>query len=468
MEEARKQMQEMPLDRKYSNDMKDAVRTGCQICGKVFKFVAMRGHTKKNHGLTIMAYREKYGKLVPLEEIYHRCGLCGHELILDSDNVMIHLKNSHNITHAHYNAQFMVTARGRPKVDENRSDKTGLHVTLKPAKQNLQMEIAKSNGENHNESQTIGKRQLENKLPEDISSKQQKKSLNLNMPVVNNDNVGNIVNENRTENLRAEDRSLSQMETEDGDSTDEEIEENALIDLMMADNHLTKDEEVDMQEQLKTKLAMEVELARKLAKRAEEVALEREKASQEKRWKGLEIDIALQEKRDRKLALQEQVSLKRKLAMEEAVEKEQNPFKEIAMEKETSGQLEPEIDSASNPITREGIDSDHPIKQQVQDGFSLPKNQNDLKETAQKKSTDTNPPTKDPPRDSIEIENDDSIRKHESASKTQSIEKDNAEPIATDLKQKVPGLNEMRSMTTKDLLNLFETTIQSWASEADD
>ena len=164
--------------------------------------------------------------------------------------------------------------------------------------------------------------------------------------------------------------------------------------------------------------------------------------------------------------MQEQVSLKRKLAMDEAVETEQNPFKEIAMEKETS-----EIDSASNPKTREDIDSDHPIKQQVQDGFSLPKNQNDLKETAQKKSTDTNPPTKDPPHDSmqpIEMENYDSIRKHESASKTQSIEKDNAEPIATDLKQKVPGLNEMRSMTTKDLLNLFETTIQSWTSEADD
>ena len=105
------------MAKKYSNNMKDAVCTSCQICGKVFKFVAMRGHTKKNHGLTIMAYRERYGKLVPLEEIFHKCGLCGHEMILDSDNVMIHLKNSHNITHANYNAEFMVTARGRPKVE---------------------------------------------------------------------------------------------------------------------------------------------------------------------------------------------------------------------------------------------------------------------------------------------------------------------------------------------------------------
>ena len=145
MEEVQKQIEAAPLARKYSNNMKDAVCTSCQICGKVFKFVAMRGHTKKSHGLTIMAYREKYGKLVALEEIFHKCGLCGHEMMLDSDNVMTHLKNSHSITHANYNAEFMVTAKGRPKVERGgvtdvvsiekpSNNEKGLHSTVISAK----------------------------------------------------------------------------------------------------------------------------------------------------------------------------------------------------------------------------------------------------------------------------------------------------------------------------------------------
>ena len=312
LEEVHKQQQmQAPLARKYSNDMKDAVCTICQICYKVFKFVAMRGHTKKNHGLTIMAYREKYGKLVPLEEIFHKCGLCGHEMILDSDNVMIHLKQSHNITHANYNAEFMVTARGRPKVErqgavpgvvsiENSSKETGLHKTIKSAKNILLTERAKADEKtnifDHDRSETQPKRKrpLESNLhTEDPSSKQLKISPHKSVLAVNKGTrvkdeqdkdlvVGSLENENRKREkiitMSEEGSVVSPTATsEDGNSNDEETEENALIDLMMADNHLTKDEEVDMQKELASKLAMEVKLARKQAsraKRSEEVALE--------------------------------------------------------------------------------------------------------------------------------------------------------------------------------------------------
>ena len=79
---------------------------------------------------------------------------------------------------------------------------------------------------------------------------------------------------------------------------------------------------------------------------------------------------------------------------------------------------------------------------------------------------------------SIERENIGSIQSKgkESTDQEEPIRKDSVEPVGGDRQEKVlklsesqrnvvPGLSEMRSMTTKDLLNLFEITIQSWESK---
>ena len=246
--EVQEYIQSEPVVRRYSNNMKDAAQTNCHICGKTFKFTAMRSHTKKNHGLTIMDYRGKYGQLVPLEEIYHKCGLCGYELLLDSDNVMIHLKNSHKITHANYNAEFMITARGRPSRVEEGSHVPGVENETGSLDSEATMMPAIAGKENENAHvEPIKKRKLVRDTDTDGCSSKQ--------PRISNENELTSSAPKRT--FESEEAPQPKQTKKDafpdkmfGDkdqgeslqspSDDDEIEENALLELMLADNPLTK------------------------------------------------------------------------------------------------------------------------------------------------------------------------------------------------------------------------------------
>ena len=76
---------------------------------------------------------------------------------------------------------------------------------------------------------------------------------------------------------------------------------------------------------------------------------------------------------------------------------------------------------------------------------------------------------------SIERDNIGSIQsiERENTGPAKPIRKDNADsgdlqekvPDLSTMKSVTPGLSEMRNMTTKDLLNLFEITIQSWGEQ---
>ena len=99
---------------RFSNDMKQAVRSKCKICGSIEKINNMRMHTKSKHGMVITEYKEKFNQhhYDLVEKILHRCGVCGEILLLDSDCIAVHLsskKATHDLTHAQYNAKFMVT-----------------------------------------------------------------------------------------------------------------------------------------------------------------------------------------------------------------------------------------------------------------------------------------------------------------------------------------------------------------------
>ena len=107
----------------FSNNMRDAVQTTCKICNNNYTLTAMRSHTRKLHNMTISKYKETYGQLEILKPIYHKCGLCSYEIILDSDLIMGHLRVKHSITHGNYNAQFMVTAKGNQSLNSKQKDK---------------------------------------------------------------------------------------------------------------------------------------------------------------------------------------------------------------------------------------------------------------------------------------------------------------------------------------------------------
>ena len=60
---------------RLSNDMKEAIKTRCLICEKIFIVNKMRVHVKVKHQITITEYKEKQllGAPYKLEEkVFHR------------------------------------------------------------------------------------------------------------------------------------------------------------------------------------------------------------------------------------------------------------------------------------------------------------------------------------------------------------------------------------------------------------
>jgi len=106
---------------KFSNSMKDAVKTECRICRQAVSLTTMRGHTKSAHKMSISDYKETHGnhRTQIIEKIFHKCGLCQQAILLDSDDIAHHLKKSHEITHKDYNSKYMTL-----KKDDKSANKT--------------------------------------------------------------------------------------------------------------------------------------------------------------------------------------------------------------------------------------------------------------------------------------------------------------------------------------------------------
>jgi len=125
---------------RFSNDMKLACKSKCKICGKIEKINNMRIHTKSKHGMVITEYKEKFNQhyFDLVEKILHKCGVCEELLLLDSDCIAHHLSNNkatHGLTHAQYNAKFIVTMNNNIKnVDRDKNVKvvnTSSNISLK-------------------------------------------------------------------------------------------------------------------------------------------------------------------------------------------------------------------------------------------------------------------------------------------------------------------------------------------------
>ena len=59
--------------KRYSNDMRDACKTICQICGASVFLKTMRQHTRSKHNITIDEYKRLYGNHRDMitEKVYH-------------------------------------------------------------------------------------------------------------------------------------------------------------------------------------------------------------------------------------------------------------------------------------------------------------------------------------------------------------------------------------------------------------
>ena len=93
---------------RYSNHMKDTVQSYCQICKVPQTFTMMRSHTKSRHGISITDYKKQYGQLIEniVETVYHKCGICNKDILLDGDTLATHAKG-HGVTHKAYSEKYI-------------------------------------------------------------------------------------------------------------------------------------------------------------------------------------------------------------------------------------------------------------------------------------------------------------------------------------------------------------------------
>ena len=97
-------------DRRYSNDMKDAVATFCHECDKVVILSGLEDHIESEHQRSISEYCKFYRKpdTQLIRITYHRCRLCEKRLVLDKGKIINHLKKCHSETSfARYKGQFL-------------------------------------------------------------------------------------------------------------------------------------------------------------------------------------------------------------------------------------------------------------------------------------------------------------------------------------------------------------------------
>ena len=99
---------------RFSNNLKDAVRTICQVCQASVTLLTMRSHTRNKHNMDIKEYRKEFGdpKNQMVEVVKHRCSFCNEELLLHCDVITPHVKK-HNITHSEYTKKYMVLMKTR-------------------------------------------------------------------------------------------------------------------------------------------------------------------------------------------------------------------------------------------------------------------------------------------------------------------------------------------------------------------
>ena len=74
----------------FSNVRSDSVKVQCKLCPATPTMTRMRFHVLL-HELTISQYKAQHGPMEPIQRIYHKCGLCGDAVLLDSDEIHKHL-----------------------------------------------------------------------------------------------------------------------------------------------------------------------------------------------------------------------------------------------------------------------------------------------------------------------------------------------------------------------------------------
>ena len=134
---------------RVSNTMKDCVRTICKLCDHAYPLSRLRMHVREKHSVTISEYKQKYGIASDkdydlVEKVLHKCGLCGHLILLESDVIAAHAKK-HKISHAEYNSRFMFRVQ----------DDSSSVAAKRTSQKRKSSEYHETRSENHNIDNTV-------------------------------------------------------------------------------------------------------------------------------------------------------------------------------------------------------------------------------------------------------------------------------------------------------------------------
>ena len=96
----------------YSNKMEEAVKTFCWLCDQVISLSGLTKHLRGVHKKSTVEYREKFGepKKQLLKLVFHKCGICSKDILLDYLVLVKHLRKAHRIKGAatsEYNSKYM-------------------------------------------------------------------------------------------------------------------------------------------------------------------------------------------------------------------------------------------------------------------------------------------------------------------------------------------------------------------------
>ena len=105
-----------PINYLVSNNMVDACKTECCLCGKRFFLSQMRSHTLAKHYLQITKYKEIYGQFEIIEKVFHKCHLCGRLVQLDSDTLGGHIKSTHKMKEKEYKDKYINRVHFKNKI----------------------------------------------------------------------------------------------------------------------------------------------------------------------------------------------------------------------------------------------------------------------------------------------------------------------------------------------------------------
>ena len=108
---------------KLSDNFADSCRTFCKMCGLSFHLYRMRGHTISKHDLQITRYKKLYGPFEVIDQVFHKCHVCGKIVLLDRDALGGHVKGMHKMKERDYTERFMIHANQSKRKVESQPSK---------------------------------------------------------------------------------------------------------------------------------------------------------------------------------------------------------------------------------------------------------------------------------------------------------------------------------------------------------